>query len=258
MGEARPFFPIGGAQKAQNYNELPEGVYRRIPLRGILLWNSHAFNLTEEDHLMNGRLNFLYARDAEHRALGLFRRAVPNIFKPNTPPFEREEICANMRLPQGAHLFTLSSHTHQRGERFTIFHPNGELLYENYIFNDPLRKRFDPPLVFDSEDAAERTLRYCAVYNNGVTADGEPDPETVTRYSRLPESVFIPGVPGACTPVACASGQIGAPCAGTDDHATCDSSPGADDGMCDACAITGGESTENEMFLILGDYYVVE
>ena len=258
MGEFRPYSPIGGAQKAQNYNELPDGVYRRMPLRGILLWNSHAFNLTEEDHLMNGRLNFLYARDAQHMARGLFTRALRNIFRPNTPPFEREEICADMTLPQGAHLFTLSSHTHQRGERFTIFHPNGELLYENYIFNDPLRQRFDPPLVFDSERPEERTLRYCAVFNNGVAPDGSPDPETVTRYSRLPESVFISGVPGECAPVACASGQIGNACAGLDDHATCDSTPGAGDGLCDACAITGGESTENEMFLILGDFYVIE
>ena len=39
---------------------------------------------------------------------------------------------------------------------------------------------------------------------------------------------------------------------GVDDDATCDSEPGAGDGWCDACAITGGESTENEMFLIPG------
>ena len=257
-GGGRPFFPIGGAQKAQNYNELPEGVYRRIPLQGILMWNSHAFNLTSEEHLMNGRLNFLYAENPQYASNGLFLRATSNIFKPRTPPFEREEVCATITLLQGTHLFTLSSHTHQRGERFTIFDPNGDLIYENMIYNDPLRKKFDPPLIFDSEIEEERTLRYCAVYNNGVTPEGDPDPETVTRYSRLPDSVFIDGVPGECQPIACASGEIGSPCAGVDDHATCDSAPGAGDGMCDACAITGGESTENEMFLILGDYYLIE
>ena len=155
-------------------------------------------------------------------------------------------------------IIYLSSHTHQRGERFQIFAPDGELLYENMVYNDPLRKYFDPPLAFDSEDAAERTLTYCAVYNNGVGADGEPDPETVTRYSRMPESVEIPGVPGACSPIACVTGQVGAACDGPEDDASCDTSPGAGDGWCDACAITGGESTENEMFLVLGGYYVVE
>ena len=74
----------------------------------------------------------------------------------------------------------------------------------------------------------------------------------------MPDSVQLPGVPGKCSPVACVSGQIGAPCDGPDDDATCDSAPDADDGWCDAYAITGGESTENEMFLILGMYYEVD
>ena len=38
---------IGGA-RSQDYNKLPEGVYRQVPLRGILYWNSHAFNLANE------------------------------------------------------------------------------------------------------------------------------------------------------------------------------------------------------------------
>jgi len=50
--------------------------------------------------------------------------------------------------------------------------------------------------------------------------------------------------------------MIGQPCNGVDDDASCDTSPGAGDGWCDACRITGGESTENEMFLPLGGYFV--
>ncbi|MGB0589653.1 MAG: hypothetical protein ACPGU1_08250 [Myxococcota bacterium] len=250
--------PIGGAQKAQDFKSLPEGVYKPVPLHGILYWNSHAFNLTAHDHMMNGRLNFLYTDNPVHLVRGFLGMTGGDIFKPNTPPFERSEICSELTLPVGSRIIWLSSHTHQRGERFQIFHPDGELLYENTVYNDPLRKTFDPPLIFDSEDAAERTLTYCAVYNNGVGAEGEPDPETVTRYSRMPESVEIPGVPGACSPIACVTGQVGAPCDGPADDASCDTSPGAGDGWCDACAITGGESTENEMFLVLGDYYVVD
>jgi len=251
-------FPIGGAQKAQDFTETPQGVYREIPLQGILLWNSHAFNLTDAPHLMNGRINFLYAEDARYRTRSLLRRAGGNIFLPATAPYEREEICAELILEKGAHVYALTSHTHQRGERFRIFHPDGTQLYENLIFNDPIRKLFDPPMVFDDDAPETRTLRYCAVYNNGVGPDGEPDPETVTRRSRLPDSVNIPGVPGLCVPTACAAGSIGAPCSGENDHAACDTSPGAGDGLCDACPITGGESTENEMFLILGGYYLLD
>ncbi|MDP6945258.1 MAG: hypothetical protein QF464_14005, partial [Myxococcota bacterium] len=155
-GSPFAYYPIGGAQKAQDYQALPEGVYQRLPLHGILLWNSHAFNLTTDDHYMNGRINYLFAEDPEHRSRGLLRLGTGNIFLPSAPPFERQEVCATLTLPEGAHLFDLSSHTHQRGESFTITHPDGTLLYENFIYNDPLRKRFDPPIVFDSEVAAER------------------------------------------------------------------------------------------------------
>jgi hypothetical protein len=257
-GANQPLNPIGVAQTAQKYQVLPEGVYRPVPLRGIAYWNSHAFNLSPEDHHMNGRLNLYFADPAVHRVQSLRNLVSDAIFMPSAPPFEREEVCASVTLPTGARLFTLSSHTHQRGERFTIHHPDGTLLYENTIFNDPLRQHFDPPLVFDSAADEERTLSYCAVYNNGVGPDGAPDPETVTRHSRMPDSVKVPGVPGECEPVACVTGQVGAPCAGVDDDAACDSSPGAGDGWCDACAITGGQSTENEMFVVLGDYYIID
>ncbi len=42
---------------------------------------------------------------------------------------------------------------------------------------------------------------------------------------------------------------------GTVDHSLCDSVPGAGDGVCDACPLVGGVTTEDEMFAILGDYF---
>jgi hypothetical protein len=58
---------------------------------------------------------------------------------------------------------------------------------------------------------------------------------------------------GKCTPVACVAGKVTEPC--TED-VDCDSSPGAGDGWCDACKITGGESTENEMFVLFGAQFI--
>ena len=113
-----------------------------------------------------------------------------------------------------------------------------------------MNRYYDPPLAFDSEDPAARTLHYCATYENGLAADGSPDPATVKRRSVTPENAF-----GRCDPVACTAGRVGAPCAGTSDHASCDSSPGAGDGECDACVLRGGNSTEDEMFILIGAYY---
>ncbi len=247
----------GGAQAAQSYSEYPPGVFRTMPVRGIVYWNSHAFNLTAKDHVMNARVNVYFAgpENQQIRARGIFD--ISQIFSPSTPPFEESTLCGDYLLPQNAHLFGLSSHTHQRGKHFTADLPDGTRLYESFVYNDPLNLVIDPPLVVDSPDPAERTIRFCSLYNNGRNPDGTPNIQEVTRYSRLPQSVFQPGVPGRCRPVACVNdGKIGAPCDGENDDAACDTSPGAGDGWCDACAITGGESTENEMFLPLGSFYV--
>jgi hypothetical protein len=147
-------------------------------------------------------------------------------------------------------LYSLSSHTLKHGQYFTIEHPVGSLLYENFLYNVPLNALFDPPLEFDSPIEVDRTLLYCSLYNNGVLPDGSPDVDLVTRASRVP-----PNAPrfSRCTPVACAEGQVGAACSEDTD---CDSSTSSGDGWCDACPIRGGESTENEMFLLIGQYYI--
>ena len=103
--------------------------------------------------------------------------------------------------------------------------------------------------MLSSPDPAQRTLRYCATFNNGVGSDGAPDVDVVTRASRVAPNTLI----GRCNPVACVAGQIAAPCASDTD---CDSKPEAGDGWCDACQITGGQATENEQFVLWGFQFV--
>ncbi len=246
------FYAIGGAQKAQSDTEFVDGVFAQIPMKGILYWNSHAFNLTDQDTMMHARLNYYFAQNPVFPVQGIFDTS--KIFAANALPYTTQTVCNNFLLPQGARLFNLSSHTHKHGKHFTIDAPDGTQLYESFVYNDPATITFDPPMMFDSADPTQRTLHYCSLYNNGVASDGSPDPNTVTRYSHLPQSAKISI--GNCNPQACVSGRIGKACNGPNDNHTCDSTPGANDGMCDACRITGGESTENEMFILIGDYYV--
>jgi hypothetical protein len=144
----------------------------------------------------------------------------------------------------------LSSHTHERGEAFWIDGPAGNRIYENFTYEDPAVEEFDPPLAFTGADPATRTLEYCARYNNGLNADGTLNPETVRRRSNSTPSIFPP-----CRPTHCTAGRLGAECGGVDDHATCDSHPGAGDGLCDACPITAGVTTQDEMFVLSGWSY---
>ena len=198
---------------------------------------------------MNARINYWFASDTRYRALSL--ASVSKQYAQHVPPYGTETLCADNTFPRGTRLFNLLSHTHKRGKHFWVEAPDGTRIYENFVYNDPVNQYYDPPLEFDSPDAADRTIHYCAYYENGVEADGSPDPTTVKRRSATP-----PNALKLCEPVACTSGHVGEACGGPDDRAACDSSPGAADGECDACVATGGNSTEDEMFILLGAYYV--
>ena len=203
--------------------------------------------------MMHGRVNYYFAPPEDQVNQAVRISDFSAIFTPNNPPFTKETFCNDHVFPIGSRVFQLFAHTHQHGEYYWVTNAAGEMIYESHDYSDPTQARYDPPLAFDSPDRAERTVRYCAIYNNGVNEDGSPNIEDVTRASRVPASAeFI----GKCSPVACVAGKIGAPCNGEDDGAACDSSPGAGDGWCDACNITGGESTENEMFVLFGAQYI--
>ena len=226
---------LANTQAPQEYVPPIEGAYWEVPLRGVLAFNSHAFNLSEQDTVLHARVNFYFTAD-------LTRKLVPvNVIKDlriaaGQAPFTRETHCAKYTLSQGDSIALLTFHTHRRGEHSWVKHPKLGMIYENFDYNDPLYKRFDPWLDFDSPDPAERTLEYCATYNNGLTSNDEPDLELVTRASRMPEG-------SSCKPVACVAGDVAAAC-------STDADCGAT-GSCDACPINGGISTEDEMFVLM-------
>ncbi len=345
-----------GTQEASFEQSYPQGVYGELPTKGLLIWNSHAFNLTDEDGKLEAWTNFDFAEpeDQVNRVRGIFNSST--IFAMNTPPFEAEEVCNHHVFPADARLYELNSHNHQRGKRFRTFAgryacdgggnsgeacsplaetsfeipdvcegapcvklvppemgdcdgdaqvgiadltrcvnislgragigtcPQGdansdqkisiaelvaavkaslagsvvddsepELLYTNQVYNDPTVVRFDPPRAFAdaSASASERTLTYCSVFDNGLI-----DPDEVKKKSTSPPTPFGAIAPGGpCrTATGCTEGNVGAPCSGAD--SACDSSPGSGDGVCDACVLRGGVTTEDEMFILMGGFFV--
>ncbi|MGH7785370.1 MAG: hypothetical protein ACRERC_00800 [Candidatus Binatia bacterium] len=120
--------------------------------------------------------------------------------------------------------------------------PAESLVYTNLTYADPQVRTFTPmrPMGGPSSIAAERTLTYCALYDNGFT-----DPQTVKRNSRVPTNG------AACQPTHCAEGAVGARC--TQD-AQCDTTAGAGDGFCDACSVGFGLTTDDEMFVLIGSF----
>ncbi len=121
------------------------------------------------------------------------------------------------------------------------------LIYTTLSYADPWVLTYDPPRQLFSEAAGERTFTFCALYDNGFT-----NPNEVKRVSTSP-------VRSNCIATHCAEGKIGQQCSGNDQaskDASCDSSPGAGDGFCDACTAGSGLTSDDEMFVMLGAYYL--
>lgn len=258
-------------QQAQSAQDFYPGTYREWPLRGIMLWNSHSFNLTAQDHVLRGRMNLRFAQDRQYPQLeaGGFDTlfGIPRLLFEGTAPYTEQVLCERAILPPGARVTGISSHTHSLGKHFWYEMPDGTHIYDSYIYNDPLNLFFEEPMQFDDPDPAQRTLTYCSLYRNGVDEDGNPVPEEVTRASEIeypvPFARFGSNL-GFCEPTQCVNeGMYDTQCddgianqAG--DNAACDSTPGAGDGICDACSITGGITTGNEMFGAQIWYFMAE
>ena len=253
------------AQEPTFIEDPPSGVYSVLPLKGFAVWNSHAFNLTRTDTTIEQWINLNFAPKDDRRWQREQIFASDHIFDMGViPPFEKREVCMTYTLPQYTRLMTLTSHFHQRGELFRIWLPPNEVCqgvfgctvpskapdYESRLYNDPVEESYDPPRDMDGADPAERTIKACAVWDNGAD-----DAFEVKRNSIRPDSPSCTNNPfGNCgcgaSERACLGGDNqGAPCGGND--ATC----GAD-GLCDACPLLGGVTTDDEMFVVFGSYYV--
>jgi cysteine-rich repeat protein len=286
----------------------PEGVYNEMPVRGLLVWNSHAFNLSKTDTTMAEYLNVEYAPAQE--------RVYPSqqifdarwIFGQFIHPFEKKEVCATYTLPQGSRLFQISSHTHRHGIKWRTWAPpnspcqpqcptaqddpplglldtfgicpaepfmplcsgprQDEPMYFSSEYSDPLYLQIDPPMAFDSPNVEDRTFLYCSVYDNGSTPTSPPvkqqstSPEAPDLFGGLGPLAEVVGGPCLDYTVACLNQgpNQGMLCGDADgvgkDDTLCDSAPGAGDGVCDACPVHGGVTTEDEMFILLGNYFL--
>jgi len=180
-------------------------------------------------------------------------------------PFKKREVCMTWTLPRYAQLMSLSSHMHVRGELFRIWlPPNAPCAgttncaapttaadYESRLYDDPLYTYYDPPMDYSSATAEERTLKACAVYDNGAD-----NPLEVKRESTKPNtpacSFFFASCGCDAGDRVCLGGdKEGDPCDG--DDSVC-----GEGGLCDACPLLGGVTTDDEMFIPLGSFFVQE
>lgn len=264
-GQGTPNSPrTGGSQESYSGIEYPDGVFGTIPLQGFNVWNSHAFNLTNTDTTVEQYHNFWFADPTDTNIIGTIFDS-DDIFVMRVPQFQSREYCRTYTVPNNGFLYELSSHMHKRGILFRIWGPpnapcsgsgctapGGTPIYVSTEYNDPVQLLFTPAVDHTGDSTNDRTYKYCAVYDNGAT-----EIQDVKRRSTSPEPPlpFVPGGPCTASSTRCIGGpNHNAVCGGND--AACDSAPGAGDGDCDACELLGGVTTEDEMFILLGSYYL--
>ncbi len=248
---------MGGAQSPVSNNNFNSGVYSVLPSKGVIIWNSHAFNLTTEDTTIEQYNSFYFAAgdERQHRNRAIFD--AKDIFIANVPPYQERTYCSTFTLPVGSRLTELGSHSHKRGVLWQTWLPpqdptcvkntgcvaNTEPAdYVSRIYNDPLSISYDPPLEYDSSNVDDRTIKFCLTYDNGLNF-----PELLKRNSL--------SVGSTCggndrNPLYCVGGV-------TPGQVCSDDSACGDGGVCDACTVWGWVTTEDEMMILTGSYYVV-
>ncbi|MBW2509972.1 MAG: hypothetical protein JRE81_15180 [Deltaproteobacteria bacterium] len=265
-GATESTVPLGGAQESTSIDLPPEGVYSVLPLQGFVSWNSHGFNLTKKSTTIEQWVNLTFAPESERTWLRRQIFEAGNIFAMSpVAPFTKREICMTWTLPQNAQLLSLSSHMHMRGELFRIWlPPNTPCVgvsgceppsrgpdYVSQLYDDPVYTYYDPPNDYSSAAQADRTLLACAVYDNGAD-----NPFEVKRESTKPNTpaCSFPLAQCGCAPEerACLGGDNEGEACGGDDQVC------GEGGLCDACPLLGGVTTDDEMFIPLGSYFVLE
>jgi hypothetical protein len=267
------------AQESTFRETYPEGVYALAPVKGFLVWDSHAFNLTQTDTSVEQWMNFefadpnnlKYARELIFDARDIFGMG-------RIEAYSSKEVCTTYTIPQHAQLLTLTSHTHRFGKEFRVWYPpnaecepgpdcqpnDREADYKSYDYADPLYQRFigEGVLSFDSANGEDRTFKYCAVWDNG-----ESNPDEVRRESIKPDAETCSFVANFA-PLANQNGLALFTCGCEPEERSCfggpnqgmacngDDSVCGEGGVCDACPAGGGVTTEEEMFILAGSYYV--
>jgi hypothetical protein len=258
------FTDVDGSSKPYTDSRFPAGLYQLMPTQGIVVWNSHAFNVSDKPANHEEWWNVYFAAPADRHYLMQGYGNQNDVFVVDIPPFQQHEYCATLTFPKGARVLAVGPHCHKRGKVFRAWGPpqsppcdsthppcvaeQSTPLFVSTDYRDPTFAIFDKPLALDSDDGVTRTFKFCSLYDNGFA-----DPTTVRRLSTTPAR----GAPCAPEERACFGGpHQGDPCNGDDRQ--CDSTPQAGDGLCDACPLRGGYTTEDEMFIFGGIMYCPE
>ena len=159
---------LGGSMTPTGGFQFPAGVALELPANAVLDLNSHYVNTTNAPITGEIYANFhTVARSAVSQvAYTLFM----NNESFSLPGRQRTTITKTFKVGTTTTIIMLSSHMHKHGEKFVARIAggprNGEIVYENTDWADPVIKIFAQPLVLQAGEGLTSEV----TYNNTTTS----------------------------------------------------------------------------------------
>ncbi|MEP7235148.1 MAG: hypothetical protein ABI778_07615, partial [Ignavibacteriota bacterium] len=155
---------IAGSMIQEDEYNFPAGVALELPAHAGIDFNTHFLNYSPNTIPAECYANFYNADPAsiQHLAQSLFL-VNTDIKLPAHKQTILTQVNPNLNS-EPMRVFLLTSHFHERGQKFQIAinggSRNGEVVYESSDWAHPLEKTFDPPIVLNKGEGLRTIVTY--------------------------------------------------------------------------------------------------
>jgi hypothetical protein len=162
---------VAGAQTTYSDYQLPENVVFVIPANAAYDFNSHYVNKStvpiKGEVSMNLYTTAYTSNTKIARPINFGNRSF------NLPPKQRTTITKTFTFTTPVKIISLTSHTHQLGEKFVIKinggSRNGEMIYTSYDWHHPNVINYTSPIALNAGEGVTSEITYNNVKDSAVT-----------------------------------------------------------------------------------------
>jgi hypothetical protein len=162
---------VAGAQTTYSDFSFPPGVALRLPANMALDFNSHYVNKSPVEITGEVHVNLYISPLNNVQKVALTLNLANNSF--SLPARQKTVITKSFLMEKTTHIVSLTSHTHQLGEKFVIKIKNGprdgEIIYTSTDWHHPEVINFTTPLVLQAGEGLTSEITYNNTTNRVVT-----------------------------------------------------------------------------------------
>ncbi len=153
---------VAGAQSPYSDYQFPEGIALKFPAGAALDFNSHYVN--KQDVSIEGEVNVNLHTLPAASVLKVAKTLNWGNTDFSLPPNQKTTVSKSYTVDAKTNIFTLTSHTHQLGEKFIIKIAggarHGEIVYSNSDWHHPSTVSFSNPIVLNPGEGLTSEITY--------------------------------------------------------------------------------------------------